>query len=114
MVSLLLLPLLPFAPRLVQARGEGLVFLSGSGYDGARHLEGQLRASSSGGLPSNDVSGLADFGTLYENARRMEPLPLDLRHLGVMAAAALLPFLPLVFLVMPAQEVLRTLRQLLI
>jgi hypothetical protein len=114
MVGLLLLPLLTFAPRLVRARAEGLVFLSGRGYDGARYLESRLRAGTTGQLPADDVSGLADYCALYENARRMKPLPLDVRNVVVMAAAASLPFVPLVFLVMPAQQVLRTLRDLVI
>jgi len=109
----LLLPLLPFAPKLVRAREESLVFLSGSGYRGAEHLERQLRDSRSGGLPGNEISGLSDFGVLYENARRMKPVPLELRHVFVLMLAAVLPFLPLVFLVMPAQDVFRTLAELL-
>ena len=112
-VMVLLLPLLPFAPKLVRAREESLVFLSGSGYRGAEHLERQLRDSRSGGLPGNEISGLSDFGVLYENARRMKPVPLELRHVFVLMLAAVLPFLPLVFLVMPAQDVFRTLAELL-
>ena len=106
--------LLPFAPKLVRARGEGLVLLSGSGYHGAEHLERQLRANASQELPSNDITGLADLGMLYENARGMKPVPLDARHLIVLVLAALLPFLPLVFLVMPAQEMFQTLARLLV
>jgi hypothetical protein len=113
-VVVLLLPLLVFAPKLARAREEHLLFLSCSGYRGAGHLEGKLRASESGGLPTNEISGLADFGVLYENARLMRPLPLELRHIGAMVLAAALPFIPLVFLVMPAQEVLRTLARLII
>jgi hypothetical protein len=111
-VAVLLLPLLAFAPKLARARKESLVFLSGSGYRGAEHLERQLRASQSGELPANDVSGLSDFGVLYENARLMRPLPMELRDVVAMLLGAVLPFLPLVFLVMPAQEVFRAVRNL--
>jgi len=51
-VSLLLPPPLPFAPRLVQARGEGLLFRGGSGSDDAAHLESLLRVDASDWLPS--------------------------------------------------------------
>ncbi len=104
-VTVLLLPLLPFAPRLVRAREESLVFLRGSGYRRAKHLERQLRESKSRELLSEEISSQADFGVLYENARWMKPVPLELQHIFVMVLAALLPFLPLVFLVIPAQEV---------
>ncbi len=57
----------------------------------------------------NAISGLSDFGVLYENARLMLPVPLELQHVVSLVLAAVLPFLPLVFLVMPAREVLRTL-----
>ena len=108
-VILLLLPLVPFAPKLVRARGDSLVFLSECGYRGAESLERQLRADPSQALPADDVSGLADFGALYENARGMKPVPLDLRHILAIVLAALLPFLPLVFLVMPAQDLFQAL-----
>jgi hypothetical protein len=113
-VIVLLLPLLPFSVKLVRAREEKLVFLSGSGYHGAEHLERELQADRSGKLPSDEISGLADFGALYESARLMRPLPLELRHVVSLVLAAVLPFLPLVFLVMPAQEVFRTLADLLL
>jgi hypothetical protein len=113
-VVVLLLPLLVFAPKLARAREEHLLFLSYSGYRGAGYLEGKLSASEIAELPVNDISALADFGVLYENARLMRPLPMELRHVGAMVLAAALPFVPLVFLVMPAQEVLRTLARLLI
>jgi hypothetical protein len=56
---------------------------------------------------------LADFGALYENARRMRPVPLELQHIFALVLAAVLPFLPLVFLVVPAQTVFRKLVKLL-
>lgn len=108
-VTVLLLPLLPFAPRLVRAREESLVFLRGTGYRGAKQLERQLRDSGSRELPSEEISSQADFGVLYQNARWMKPVPLELQHIFVMLLAAGLPFVPLVFLVMPAQEVFQTL-----
>jgi hypothetical protein len=113
-VVFLMLPLLVFAPQLARARKAGLVFLSGSGYSGAEHLERQLRSSRSGELPANDVSGLSDFGVLYENARQMSPVPMELRDIATILIAAVLPFVPLVFLVMPAQDVFRAVRNLIL
>jgi hypothetical protein len=44
----------------------------------------------------------------------MRFVPLELRHVMILVLAAVLPFVPLVFLVMPAQEVLQTLIRLMI
>lgn len=90
------------------------MFLSRCGYEGAVRLEKELRKNASEVFSSPDISGLADFGMLYENARDMRPFPIDLRQVVTMALAALVPFLPLLFLVMPAQEVLQSLRELIL
>ena len=113
-VIVLLLPLVVFAPKLVRAREEYLLFLSGSAHRGAGDLARRLRAAREGELPANAVSGLSDFGTLYENARLMRPVPMETQHVLGLVLAAAVPFLPLVFLVVPAREVLRTLAKLLI
>jgi hypothetical protein len=113
-VVVLLLPLLVFSPKLARAREQHLLFLSGSAHRGAGDLTRKLEASEDGELPSDAVSGLSDFGALYENARLMRPVPLEIRHVVMLVLAAAVPFLPLVFLVMPAREVLRTLARLLI
>jgi len=113
-VVVLLLPLLVFAPKMVRAREEYLVFLSGSAHRGAGELTRKLRVARNGELPSDAVSGLSDFGALYENARLMRPVPMEMQHVLGLVLAAVAPFLPLVFLVMPAREVLRTLARLLV
>ena len=74
---------------------------------------GVLFTLSDGPVPSSDVSALCDFGVLYGNARLMRPMPIQPEHVVALAIAAVLPFVPLVFLVMPAQEVLETLGRLL-
>ena len=113
-VCALLLPLLAFLPKLSRARYDQLLFLSGRGYEGARALDGLLRAHAGGELPDAAVSGLADYGALFENARLMRPVPVEWRHITVLVLVAVLPFVPLVFLAVPAQEVLRTLAELLL
>jgi hypothetical protein len=110
----LLLPLLVFMPKLALSRYEALLFLSGRGHEGAGSVDKLLRSPSDGALPGADISGLTDYGALFENARLMKPVPLEWRHIGLLVIAAALPFLPLVFLVMPAQEVLRAIARLLI
>jgi len=113
-VVALLLPLLVFAPKLTRAREEHLLFLSGTAHRGAGVLERKLRSSRAGELPTDEVSGLCDFRDLYENARLMRPLPVEFQHIVALVLAAVLPFLPLILLVMPAKDVLRTLARLLV
>ena len=112
-VLVLLLPLLAFVPKLARARYDSLLFLSGTGYQGAGALEHALQSRSGDELPDQKISGLADYGTVCESARLMRAAPLEWRHVIVIVLAAVLPFLPLAFLVMPAQEVLKTLAKLL-
>lgn len=114
-VGVLLLPLLAFAPKLVRAREEQLVLLSGHGFRGAAHVGRRLKSSAWGSdVPVDEISGLADFGALYENARLMRPLPIDRRDIAMLAMAAVVPFVPLIFLVVPAKEVVKTLASLLV
>ena len=113
-VGTLLLPLMVFAPKFLRAREEYLVFLSGSAHRGAGDLKRKLDATQGGELPSDAVSGLSDFGVLYENARFMRPVPMEMQHVLALVLAAVAPFLPLVFLIMPAREVLRTLAKLIV
>ena len=114
MVGGLLLPLLVFAPTLARAREEQLPLMSASAHRGAGNLAKKLRTDQTGELPVEAVSSLSDFGALYENARMMRTVPLENRHIVMLLLAAVLPFVPLVFLVMPAREVLRTLAALLV
>lgn len=114
-VVTLLLPLLAFAPKLVRAREEQLVVLSGHGHRGADHLERRLGSGDWGSeVAGDEISGMSDFGGLYENARLMRPLPMDPRSVVMLVLAAAIPFVPLVFLVMPAGDILRTLAKLLV
>ncbi len=106
-------PLFAFAPKLLRAREESLMLMTSRGYRGARHLESELRSAAGDELPAADVSALTDFGALYQNARLMWPVPMGMGHVVAVVASAVLPFLPLVFLVMPVKEVVRALAGLL-
>jgi hypothetical protein len=113
-VIAVLLPLVAFLPQFARVRFDRLLFMSGRGYDGAVVLESKLQSGADRALPDAAVSGLADYGALYENARLMRRVPMEWRHAGAIVLAAVIPFVPLVFLAMPAQEVVRTLVRLLI
>ena len=82
---------------------------------GAEHLGHRSASGDWGsGVPADEMSGLSDFGGLYENARLMRPVPIDMRDIVMLVLAAVVPFVPLIFLVMPAGDVLRALAGLLV
>lgn len=113
-VGTLMIPLSVFAPQLLRARQDELLFMSGTGFRGGIDLKQKLAMDGAVALPTDAVSGLTDFGSLYENVRLMRPIPVELQHVVAIVLAAVLPFLPLIFLVVPAQQVLSTLAKLLI
>ena len=63
---------------------------------------------------SGDVQGLADFGGSLEQVYSMTYVPISLRSAIAFAAAALVPMLPLLLLVMPLRELVKLLMQALI
>lgn len=111
----LLAPLFVFSPKLTRAREEQLVILSGHGFRSAGNLGRRLRSATwESDFPADEISGLADFGALYENARLMRPVPIDMRDVVMLVLAAVVPFVPLIFLVVPAGDVVRALASLLV
>ena len=56
-------------------------------------------------LRASEVSGVNDAGQVFVNVQNMRPFPFERRHLITVAGAALLPFAPLVLLVMPLKDV---------
>jgi hypothetical protein len=103
------LPLVPFALRLARMRRESrLRYGAFLGRHGelleARWLSG--RRDDEGLLGASEIGSAADAFTLYEAVDRLRPFPVGLRRLLPLAAAALLPFLPVVLIEIPFQELL--------
>jgi hypothetical protein len=102
-------PLVPFALRLARMRRESrLRYGAFLGRHGelleARWLSG--RRDDEGLLGAGEIGTSADAFALYESVDRLRPFPLGLRTLVPLAAAALLPFLPVVAIEVPIRDLL--------
>jgi hypothetical protein len=114
LVNLIFLgPLLVFVPLLARTRRQGLREFSAlaNRYDYA-FVDKWIRGKAPADEPllgTGDIQSLADLGNSYQFARQMRPIPFDLRtiiQLSVIAAAPMLPLLPLV---MPVEDILKML-----
>jgi hypothetical protein len=104
-------PLLSFVGPLRRARLRGVLEYGGlAGALGSRLEERWIhsgRRVDGDALAVPDFSATTDLYSIAGNVRRMALVPLGLRDLLVVAVATLLPFLPLVLLRVPLEEVLR-------
>ncbi|OPY90218.1 MAG: hypothetical protein A4E73_02604 [Syntrophaceae bacterium PtaU1.Bin231] len=114
LVNLIFLgPLLVFVPLLARTRRRGLLEFSALAdrYDHA-FMEKWIRGKSPADEPllgTGDIQSLADLGNSYQFARQMKLFPFSLQEvikLSVIAAAPMLPLLPLV---MPVEQILKVL-----
>ena len=103
-------PLLVFAPRLVREKRQGLLAYGRVGQSYVRTFrEKWLDGGADPDEPligSGDIQSLADLGNSYGASEQMRITPFSLRSLLPFAAAFLLPILPLVLTVMPAEQLL--------
>ncbi len=106
-------PLLLLMPRLVRAGQEGAFT-----YDEvAKSLGNRFEArwlSPRGpwdeeALSAPDFSATTDLYSIVANVRQMRYFPFDLRSIVFLAVATLLPFVPIVFAIVPVDEVLKML-----
>ncbi len=102
-------PLVPFAQRLMRMRRESrLRYGAFLGRHGELLEERWLtgRREDEGLLGAGEIGTAADAFALYEAVDRLRPFPLGVRSLLPLAAVALLPFLPVVAIEIPLQELL--------
>lgn len=113
LLAIVLGPLLVFAPQLAQAKRTGLREYGGLAERYVREFDTKwLR----GGAPadealvgSGDIQSLADLGNSYEVVRSMRIAPVTRDTILRLAAATLIPLLPLMLTMMPLEELLRKL-----
>jgi hypothetical protein len=114
LVNLIFLgPLLVFVPLLAGTRRQGLREFStlANRYDSA-FVEKWIRGKAPADEPllgTGDIQSLADLGNSYQYARQMKPIPFDLRTVIQMSVIAAAPMLPLLPLVMPIKDILKIL-----
>ena len=117
-MSLFLAPLLVFAPRLLEVRRRG-VFEYGALADRlGRGFESRWLASDRSlhdpAVDPTDISALSDLYQIAANVQAMRPVPVDLGSFALIAGAVLLPFVPVVVLSLPLEELFRTLARFLL
>ena len=106
-------PLVFFVPRLVALRRKGILEYGALGqlhsaefYDKwvvhrAGHEEEFLQAV--------EISALADYGNAYEKVEQLKPFPADKGALYTLAAAVVVPALPVILAEVPLAVVLKDL-----
>jgi AcrR family transcriptional regulator len=106
-------PLLVFTPQLAQAKRKGLREYGAlaecyvRGFD-AKWLRGGAPADEAF-VGSADIQSLADLGNSYELVRTMRLAPITKEAILRVAAAALVPMVPLLLTMMPLEALLKVL-----
>ena len=114
LVNLIFLgPLFVFVPLLARTRRQGLrEFSSLAGVYNYSFAEKWIRGKAPEGEPllgSSDIQSLADLGNSYQFARQMKLFPFSLQEIIKLSVIAAAPMLPLLPLVMPIEEILKVL-----
>jgi hypothetical protein len=106
-------PLLVFAPRLAQVKRLGLREYGKLAERHMREFDTKwLRGGAPAGEPlvgSPDISTLADLGNSFEVVRTMHMAPVTRDAVFRLAAAVLLPVVPLALTIMPLEELVKQL-----
>ena len=106
-------PLLVFAPQLAQAKRTGLREYGTLAERYVREFDAKwLRGGAPADEPfvgSADIQSLADLGNSYEVVRTMRAAPITRDAIVRLAAATLVPIVPLLLTMMPLEELLKKL-----
>jgi hypothetical protein len=106
-------PLLVFVPQLAQAKRKGLREYGTLAVRYVRDFDGKwLRGGAPADEPfvgSADIQSLADLGNSYEVVRTMRTAPITRDAVVGLAAATLVPIVPLLLTMMPLEELLKKL-----
>jgi hypothetical protein len=111
-VAFFLAPLVVFSPQLLRARQSGLVEFGAFVYG---YVQAFQKAWIEGPYPrgeaalgSADIQSLADAQNSYSAVRRMKLVLVDANVLLPIAAAAILPMVPVLLVRVPLQEAIRS------
>ena len=106
-------PLLVFAPQLAQAKRTGNREYGTLAQRYVREFDAKwLRGGAPADEPfvgSGDIQSLADLGNSFEVVRTMQIAPITRDAIVRLAAATLVPIVPLLLTMMPLEELLKTL-----
>jgi hypothetical protein len=107
---LVLGPLTVFAPQILMAKRQGMRQYGVFGADLAREFEQRwMRSPDHDKMPilgPGDISSLADYDTAYSIIRQIKAVPFNRDMLLQLVWATLAPFAPLVFTMIPLEDLL--------
>jgi hypothetical protein len=113
LLCIILGPLLVFAPQMARARRTGLREYGTLAQRYVREFDAKwLRGGASADEPlvgSGDIQSLADLGNSFEVVRTMRVTPISRDAVIGLAAAVLVPIVPLLLTMMPWEELLKKL-----
>ena len=113
LLGMVLGPLLVFAPQLAQAKRTGNREYGTLAQRYVREFDAKwLRGGAPADEPlvgSGDIQSLADLGNSFEVVRTMQIAPITRDAIVRLAAATLVPIVPLLLTMMPLEELLKTL-----
>jgi len=113
-ILIMTLPLLFFTPQLIQAKLHGRAKYGALGYRLSRAFDEKwaVRTDPETGrnlLETADSSTVCDYSTVYEAVANMRYVAGSPREYTLQAIVLLIPFVPLVFIVVPFPELLKML-----
>jgi hypothetical protein len=118
MILLILIPLVSFAPQLLGTKRKGLQVYGALATTYTHSFDQKwVKGDNPGGevlLGSADIQSLADLGNSFDVIKKMGAFPFNLSTIKTIVIAAAFPFVPLLFTVMPAKEVLKQIAKLLL
>jgi hypothetical protein len=113
LLGMVLGPLLVFAPQLAQAKRTGIREYGTLAERYVREFDAKwLRGGAPADEPfvgSGDIQSLADLGNSFEVVRTMQIAPITRDAIIRLAAATLVPIVPLLLTMMPLEELLKKL-----
>jgi hypothetical protein len=103
-------PLFLFTPKMVYARRQARLEYGGLGQRYARAFDTKwidTPAPDEELLGTSDIQSLADLGGAFARIQEMRVIPVDWRTMIPVMISAVLPFLPILLLTMPLEEILQ-------
>lgn len=111
---LVLGPMLVFSPQILTTKRKGLKDYGAFAAEYTRKFDHRwIRGAGGGGplLGNSDIQSLADLGNAYAIIREIKAVPFNRDTLIQLAVAIAAPFVPLVFTMIPAEELFKRILQ---
>ncbi len=108
LTAMCVLPLCFFSRRLLELKQQGLLTYGGFASDYVQAFNDKWVRGGTTGQPllgTADLQSLADLGNSFGVIRNMRLVPISSPQIVTLGLAALLPMLPLVLFVVPAEEI---------